>query len=159
MRKRSQLISRKEYARQKGVSPAYVRKLIREGRLPLSNGKIDPEAADAQLAETKVGEQQIDKLGTDVPEGATYVQARTAYETYRAKKERLLYGQMVRNLVALEEARKAWAEACSNIRGRFLQMSGKLAQRLYGVETQAEIKAIVDAEVHETLTELSQANW
>ena len=44
------LITRSEYARQRGVSPEAVRQAILSGRINLIEGKIDPEVADIQWA-------------------------------------------------------------------------------------------------------------
>jgi hypothetical protein len=44
------LLSQKQYAQRKRVSPQYVNKLVREGKITLeAGGKIDPKKADAML--------------------------------------------------------------------------------------------------------------
>jgi hypothetical protein len=45
----ARLLSQKEYATRKGVSPQYVNKLVREGKIQLVDGRIDAKKADAAL--------------------------------------------------------------------------------------------------------------
>lgn len=44
------LLTQAEWARERGVSKAYVSKLVRTGRILLVEGKIDPEDAAARMA-------------------------------------------------------------------------------------------------------------
>jgi transcriptional regulator with XRE-family HTH domain len=45
----ARLLSQKEYAERKGVSPQYVNKLVRDGKIQLVDGRIDAKKADAAL--------------------------------------------------------------------------------------------------------------
>lgn len=45
-------ISQYAYAKNKGVSRQYISKLVKEGRIVLIDGKVDPEQADEVLDET-----------------------------------------------------------------------------------------------------------
>jgi hypothetical protein len=50
------LISQGAFAREHGWSPQYVNKLVKEGKITLVDGKIDPAAADAELVANGVGQ-------------------------------------------------------------------------------------------------------
>jgi len=50
----ARLMTKSEYARHRGVSPAYISKLIKNGKIILEyDGKIDPGKADISLGEIK----------------------------------------------------------------------------------------------------------
>ena len=51
MNGRVDLISQAEYARRRGVAKSAVAKAVKEGRITLINGKIDPAVADIQWAQ------------------------------------------------------------------------------------------------------------
>lgn len=51
MNARVDLISQAEYARRRGVAKSAVAKAVKEGRITLINGKIDPAVADIQWAQ------------------------------------------------------------------------------------------------------------
>lgn len=51
MNGRVELISQAEYARRRGVAKSAVAKAVKEGRITLINGKVDPAVADIQWAQ------------------------------------------------------------------------------------------------------------
>jgi hypothetical protein len=156
------LITQKAYAESKGWNPSYICKLVKQGKIRLVDKKIDPEVADAALKAMKPNQPRVDKPPARVDRGDlgsisnSYMQARTVHETYRAKKERLEFERMSGKLIYIRDVQRFQEQVNSNIRSRLLQLPSKLAQRIVGTDDQAKIKAIVEAEIHETLTELSQ---
>jgi ribosomal protein L37E len=44
------MVSIREYAKQRNISASYVSRLISQGKIPLHNGKIDPQEADSRRA-------------------------------------------------------------------------------------------------------------
>jgi hypothetical protein len=98
------LKSQKDYAEARGWSEQHVNQLVRNGRIVLVNGQIDPRQADQALGQTKDptraavfltdGNQALgsEGQGTDGEVArvhGSFVRARTVGEHYRALRERL----------------------------------------------------------------------
>lgn len=163
------LISQSEYARRQGVSRAYIGKLVKQGKLPTTGGKIDPAVADKALknsserpvrvdAPTRVAARAGDSApsGPPVPGTTSLLQAKTVFETYRAKREKLEYEKESGRLVDVDDIRKAQEKAYSIVRSRLLQIPSKLTPILMALTSRAEIKAALQAEVTAALNELVQ---
>src|ERR1039457_7115743 len=123
------LISQREYARNKGWSHVYVGKLVKLGKIPATNGKIDPVTADAALAKNiakdPVKPAKTNGNGHAAPPpdrepttGVSYLQARTFHETYKAKKEKLEYERMLGQLIEVEEVYRREEIAFGNVASR-----------------------------------------
>lgn len=161
------LISQTEYAKRQKVSRAYINKLVKQGKLPTTGGKIDPAVADKALKANQERPVRIDVpsrvaarsegASSAVPAvtGQSLLQAKTVLETYKAKLAKLEYEQETGRLVDVEDIRKAQEKAYSVVRSRLLQMPSKLTPVLVGV-SRAEIKAALQAEVTAALNELVQ---
>jgi hypothetical protein len=145
------LVSQREYARRKGCSAQYINKLVKEGKIPNEGGKIDPELADAALAQSRL-------LRMPSPAGAqrvSYAQARTVSETYKAKRAKLLYEKLSGSLVSLADVKRAQKQSNAIIRAKLLSIPTKLAPRLAGKHSAVELKAILQTEIYEVLRELA----
>jgi len=147
------LISQREYARRKGWTSPYINKLVKQGKIPNEGGKIDPEKADAALAANRVAPARPKQQPGPMP--VSYVQARTVSETYKAKKEKLLYERLTGKLVSLADVKRAQEQSNAIIRAKLLSIPTKLAPRLAGKHTAVELKAILQTEIYEVLRELA----
>lgn len=163
----SELVSKGEYAKRKGWSAPYLSKLIKQGKVPTIGKKIDPEAADAALAKRGTGKLQprpkVNAVKRAAPKSdeklmsdEDFMAARTRREIADANLKEVELAQRRSELVDREETVHEWTALISNAKSKLLQFSAKLAQRLTGVESTAQIKAIVDADVYDVLTELAK---
>lgn len=153
------LVSQREYGRQKGWSHVYVGKLIKQGKIPTTDGKIDPASADAALAKTKStavpltptnGHSQPPREQLPV----SYIQARTFHETYKAKKEKLEYEKLCGLLIEVSEVEKRQDRVNGNVAARLRAIPSKLAPQLVGVPNVAKVNAILTKEIYQVLEEL-----
>lgn len=142
----SPLVSQREYGRLRNISSAWVSRLVREGKIPSVGGRIDVVKADQALAD------QAAEKGDAITLAESTRRWRLACARLRELELQTRKGQVIE----LGEVMHAQMQVNSNIRSRLLQLGSKLAQRLTGHEGMAKIKTLVDAEVYETLTELSQ---
>lgn len=118
------LLTQKEYARRRGWSKQYVNQLVKQGRIELLNGRIDPVAADVALAGARdpsrgprfrmaseavpspgMGAHTRQTPGTG-SEG-TFVKARTVREHFRALRERMEFEAATGELVRRREVEDA----------------------------------------------------
>lgn len=104
IRSSADLLTQKDYARRRGWSKQYVNQLVRQGRIELVNGRIDPTTADAALAGTRDPSRSA-RLQTTSEASAgsrsrhgptpvtagegTFVKARTVREHFRAMREKM----------------------------------------------------------------------
>jgi hypothetical protein len=128
-------ISRRAYAKQRGISESMVRKYIAQGTLtPQADGTVDPEAADRELANTVTRGQ------------AEPVVLRTARQRHLRAKVRQLQDRidrLRRQLIRPEDARAICAEQHRFIAARFRQMPGD-ARALAGMSPTKAVRAMKD---------------
>lgn len=158
------------YGRRKGWSQQYVSKLVKLGKIPCVDGKIDPEAADRALAENadprlanvraanarrRNGGGADPELPDDDREqralnfdGMTQNEAQTQKLRIQAKRETLQYEKDVGVLCEVAEVRKGAADLEVPL-AQFDGIPDRLASRL-AAETDVR-------KVHAMLTEAIQA--
>lgn len=155
------LISQREYARQKGCSVQYVNKLVKEGRILLTEGKIDPATADAGMsarlnpprAQMEVPAQPVPKPSVGRPD--SYLTARTVHEHYKAATQKLVYEQMQGKLVDGDKILEAANNAFANCRVRMRGLARSLAPILANHTSAAECEKILANGIEGALTVLS----
>lgn len=76
------LISQSAYARLKGWVPSYVCKLVKQGKIPLVDGRIDPAIADAALAAVQDGNREAVKAANAGRRGDGGPGARASERSY-----------------------------------------------------------------------------
>ena len=144
--KKQKLVSQKEYAIHLGVSQQAVNKMVRNGRIPSTHGKIDAAAADLALAPSDA-EKSLNSLSEALR------RKEWALAGLREHELQLRTGEVV--LIAHVEA--AQIQVNSNIKKRLLALPSKLTPRLVGIASPATVKSILEKEIHETLLELVTA--
>ncbi|MTI15136.1 hypothetical protein [Sansalvadorimonas verongulae] len=165
-------ISQAEFARRNGWSKQYVAKLVKQGRIKLKRGKIDPVAAKkaiAQLAEpsTVLRKQQQEKtqdtgrtaeppVVTGNTKAVDYATARTMREAYRAKMARLDYEEREGKLVDARKVRDEAFQLARMVRDGMLAIPDRMADVLAAETDPAKIRAILIEELETVLEKLSE---
>jgi hypothetical protein len=165
------------YARRRGVTPAAVRKAIKNGRISIVNGKIDADLADAQWRantdETKPGNSvsgtpglrrppeapPVPTLGSGgqaLPRTAGYAAARAVRETYEARLRELDYKVRTGELVSVDEVRVAAFNTNRRARDLLLAIPDRVSAVLAGLTDAAEIHKVLSDEFRRVCDELSQ---
>ena len=165
------LVSQYAYARHRGISKQAVSKAVREGRIPLVNGKIPLEEAD-QLAiwtrpptAPRTGRRRSKRPNDPEPngspesdgdgEGLSLHRARVVRESWRARRERLEYERRSGALVAAAEVRIKAFEAARRARDLLLLLPDRLAPVL-AERPEAECHELLRQEVHALCAELGK---
>lgn len=120
-------MTQRQYAERIGQTQQAVSKMIHEGRIPLmANGRIDPALADKWRAR-HITQLRV-PVATAMEEGAKeYRQARTEHETYRAKRERILYERLTGKLLDADKVLHVAEQAFTNVRVRLRALPRSLA--------------------------------
>lgn len=166
-------LTQKQYARRRGWSKQYVNQLVKQGRIPLIDGMIDPVAADAALAQNRdpARERRFSTNGFSKdgaapatasvsagPTQGTFVKARTVREHYRALRERLEYEQLAGKVLPREEVQDAAFTIGRAVRDGLdvaARRIGEVVASKFGVN-EAEAIDVVESEMRKTLEEFAR---
>lgn len=171
----SRLMTQKQYAAARGWSKQYVNQLVRQGRIRLHNGRIDPIEADRSLARNKdpardprlrTGANTANASTADQSRGTPsasetaphtpFVKARTVRENYRALRERLEYETLAGKLMDKSEVQTAAFEAGRLYRDTILATANHIGLEMemkFGVNAR-EAAELARAQISKALTEI-----
>lgn len=162
-----ELISRREFAKRVGVDEKAIRRAVRNGRISLTNGKIEYESALADWNETRVpgNNNRFGELESDGGSDATPEALELPSLDYYANKARLtkaqadkaeMEAQAMRGILLYsDDVEQVLNAMVGATRARLLAIPTSAAGELIGKTNIAEIQQILTGFVHETLKELS----
>lgn len=167
----AKLISQKEYARRRRVTPQYINKLVRQGKITLVKGLIDPKRADrersawsqparssksshsdakakkspARSRRVREDEQPDAHPAESQPRSSTgkLTAARAEREHYQSLQAKLEYERLLGQLVPAAEVRMAQERQNANVRTQFRAIARDLAQQLALTTSPAECEQIL----------------
>lgn len=161
------LISQAEYARRREVSRAAVTQAVKEGRISLIDGKIDPEVADIQWAKNTRSPKpplpdshpSTDPLpDSAIPQTVYDLHlARAKRETHEANIAEMKERQKAGELVELQAVEKASADIFAQARNALERIPDKLAERLAAESDPFACRELLTTEIEQTLTDLATA--
>ena len=162
-----------QWAAQLGISKQAAYKRVKSGKVKLNHrGLIDTESAEALWAANKDTWQEqrgAPKRSTTASpqsggsgraftlEGRSSLsEAQRAREWLRVKKEKLTVELLEGRVVEITEVEAEWSALVSAARTRLLLLPDKVAPRLALVSDVLECRAIVEREIREALTALTE---
>jgi hypothetical protein len=148
-----ELISRREYARRRGVTLAAVQKALRSGRIALTDDRIDPVSADAQWAANTDPTQSMRAIGTRPPriapaeasgadDGRRLLDAKRRREDALAQLAELELAEKRGHLVNVAQIEPMYAQMVGAFKTELLARDDKLRaelQLLYGIEVDLKV--------------------
>ena len=161
-----ELVSQAEYARHRGCTEGAVRRAVRDGRIALIDGKIDPVAADAQWSRNTRPRVQVrnsppeaepSTLAVAEAQGdrVTYDEARRRQAVAEAlmaeRAERVQAGE----LIEVQAVRHAHGRRLAALRESLLQIPARLAPVVAAETDQARCHDIMQRELHGVLRQVS----
>ena len=170
------IVSKSEFARRKGISPAMVTKLCRSGRIPvLKSGKLDFDKASRQVGREVSAEngKRGHGISSEQPElpaddaglaGGTsgvavqFNKAKTAEKIYQAKLKRLEFEEKEGSLIAKDAVRDDAFLAANELRSRLFSIAPRAAPRCEG-KTAREIERIIEDEINFALQALQESRF
>ena len=177
------IVSKSEFARRKGISPAMVTKLCCSGRIPvLKSGKLDFDKASAAYeASRQVGREVSAENGkrghgisSEQPElpaddaglaGGTsgvavqFNKAKTAEKIYhQLRSEKLPPEEKEGSLIAKDAVRDDAFLAANELRSRLFSIAPRAAPRCEG-KTAREIERIIEDEINFALQALQESRF
>ena len=169
MNGRVELITQAEYARRRGVAKSAVAKAVKEGRITLIDGKIDPAVADIQWAQNtraradagRPASEQAERVG-DAPQAANNASqapdsASTAKDDYQALRVRREMAAVEREerenakeaglLVSRTAARTGVFDAFRALRDEILSAPQRAAPGVVGLGDTRDIERVFTEEL------------
>lgn len=137
-----QLLSQYAYAKRVGLSRAYINELVRDGVIPLHDGKINPEEADRILNAKKNTRK-------------AYQEAKTLLMNIRAQILQLELNRKKSQLVDIDEVTEHMLKVANKVKERLLKIPDKVAQKLAVESEPTKCMQIIDKEIRTALEELS----
>ena len=166
------LVTKAEYARMRGCSEAAVRRAVKDGRISLIDGRIDPVAADAQWqrnTRVRMGSRPAtDTAGAPRLPGAalrgdesdledddnTYWASKSRRERAEADLAEMKLAEQRGELVRAPDVRAAWARRTAGLREALLQIPARLSAVVAAESDQARCHDVLQAELHAVLSQL-----
>lgn len=165
-----ELITQSEYARRRGCTEGAVRRAVRDGRISLIDGKIDPVAADAQWARNtrvRAGSRSTDDANLQAPAGPSrgrsdedgddgYWASKARREKAEADLAELKLAEQRGELVRAADVRAAQARRLAALRESLLQLPARLAPVLAAEADAARCHDTLQAELHALLEQMTE---
>ena len=145
-----------DYARHRRVSRQAVHKAIAEGRIPLVRGRIDRVAADRDWEENSEPPAPA-AAGTEPGNAATYNQARTLVQIYRARRERFELEELEGKRVDAQETLQAADDYGRRVKDALMSLPGRLGPRVAAESSRVKCEQLILAEVRRLCEELADA--
>lgn len=165
-----ELVSQAEYSRRRGCTEGAVRRAVRDGRISLIDGRIDPVAADAQWARNtrvRVGSRATDDAnlqgagqsdsGAERDDSSTYWSAKATREAAEAAIAQLRLAEMQGELMRVPDARAAWQKTIAGLRESLLQLPSRVVPLLVADTAPAAMDRILRDEIIAALAVLSES--
>jgi hypothetical protein len=153
------LVSRRKYAEMRGVSHTAVNEAVREGKIPLVDGKIDPAVADAawernrdacQPSKLAAAVEPVQTSATPAPDVSgepSRADAQREYWQLRAEEKKLDLRERESELISAEEEEKALGEVIETSKNLLLLIPENLADRLAASRDSIECRNMVEHEI------------
>lgn len=147
-------ISIREYAEQRGVSEAAVRKARDNGRITTEpDGTIDPATVDKQWSENTA--KRVTTKATSTETSVSYQKSRANKEFFEFLLKKLEYEEKNGKMVELAKMETEAFTAARVARDRLLSISERVAPQLVGKTDIQEIKEILRREITTSLQNLT----
>lgn len=178
------LVSRRAYAKLRGVDDKTIRKAIQAGKIPLVDGLIDPAIADAAWSRNRDAgqESKLADAASGVPaeplhasakpeprdpqpepreaqpefELAPLTEARIANTKESTAIKEITRRKLEGGLLEAEEVERTWGELLQMVKDRLRMMPDNLGPALAACSEEAECRSLVMREVMEALGALSK---
>jgi phage terminase Nu1 subunit (DNA packaging protein) len=160
----SQLIRKIDYAKRIGVSPSYVTHLVKTGKIPTHDGKIDPVEADAALkrnlspAQSHESIVEIDRFKDEADYNALYIKSRALHEEEKARLAKLKADELSGSVLSADQVRLDFFDIAKTVGNAILAVPDRLANELSASTTPEHVHQVLSAELRRCLEDMAE-HW
>lgn len=150
-----ELLSRAEYARRRNRAKSLITRYVKDGRIVLVDGKVNPEQADKALGFTNENEFEKEKNGES---GGDYWKEKTRREAAEASLKELDLARRRGELIEVNIAVHEFSKLADSVRQNLLAIPTKIASVVYGQKTIPATQRVIELAIHEALNEFGTYN-
>lgn len=160
----SRLIRKIDYAKHIGVSPSYVTHLVKSGKIPTHDGKIDPVEADAALkrnlspAQSHESIVEIDRFKDEADYNALYIKSRALHEEEKARLAKLKADELAGMVISADQVRLDFFDLAKTVANAILAVPDRLSNELAATTEPERVHLVLSAELRRCLEDMSE-HW
>jgi flagellar biosynthesis/type III secretory pathway protein FliH len=151
------LLSMSAYAKKRDVSYELIRRYCKEGRITLTDGKIDPIAADQELADSVQlnGNSKLNK-GEDEKINHTldFNKAKARREKYKADLAELELQEKLGKLISIVQVQKEAEDLYRKYRDQMLNVVIRATKKLLGETSEFKFRKVLKKEIEDAIKEI-----
>ena len=147
----------KVYAKKRDVSYELIRRYCKDGRIPLTDGKIDPDIADHSLSETiqQNGNSKLDKKESTVAgHMQEFNKAKARREKYKADLAELELQEKLGKLVSIVQVEKEAEDLYRKYRDQMLNVVIRATKKLLGETNEFKFRKVLKKEIEDAIRKL-----
>lgn len=144
-----------EYARHRGVSEGAVRRAVKESRITLIDGRIDPAVADVQWAANSRPRAGSAQLGARTPDAGAYATSRARREQAEAEMAEMKLAELRGTLCRVADIERALSVRCIACREILMNLRDRLAPVLAATSDVRLVHAMLGEEHARALQEMA----
>jgi hypothetical protein len=144
------LVSQAEYARTKKVSKVYIGRLVSDGHITLSYGKIDPELADKQIEEAFPNGMGEGKKKASSKK-SSFSEAKTNEKRLQVSLLELNYQEKAGELVKAKDVQVAAFNEARKLRDNMLNIPDRIAALIAAEDDENAVRKIITDEIEKGL--------
>ncbi len=153
-------MSMTEYAKKRDVSYELIRRYCKQGRITLTDKKIDPEVADKELLEN-IAISRNAKLAKEAEQKITGPNPIAAFNKAKARREKskadlaeLEYKEKVGLLIAVEIVEREAESLYRQYRDQMLNVVIRATKKLLGETNEFKFRKVLKAEIENAIKEI-----
>lgn len=168
----STLMSMRQYAKKRGVSPEAVSKAVRTGRISTVNDekgqrKINPDVADREWAQNSEGirpnygipssepQPEEQPQAEEKPKGPSVHQSAAVLKAYQARLAKLEFEEKAGKLISAEEVKRESFKTARGVRDALMGIPDRVSAEFAGETDQFAIRKRLETEIRQALESLA----
>lgn len=152
------LMSQAEYARQRKRAKSLISRYVKDGRIVLVDGKVDPNQADTALGFTSDGGVHKNDAEGKTKDGDNYWKEKTRREAAEASLKELDLALRRGELVEVDAVVHEFSKMVDAVRQQLLSIPTKIAPAVQSQKTIPATHRLIEQAIHEALNDFGTYN-
>lgn len=157
-------ITKSAYAKHLGVTPQYVTHLVKTGKIPTRDGRINVAEADAALERSRSPAQshasvlELGRLGEEADYNALYIKSRALHEEEKARLAKYKADEMAGALLPADQVRLDFFDIAKTVGNAILAVPDRVANELAATTQPERVHQILSGELRRCLEDMAE-HW
>ncbi len=164
MADKSDTVTKAAYARHLGVTPQYVTHLVKTGRIPTHDGRINVAEADAAVERTRSPAQshtsvvENARLSDEADYNALYIKSRALHEEEKARLAKLKADELAGMVISADQVRLDFFDLAKTVANAILAVPDRLANELAATTEPERVHLVLSGELRRCLEDMRE-HW